>query len=181
MDALKITVNRAEYEELISAMEFTMDNIAEAEEILRPLQERLFSQFGKPGWWKDTERSKLQSPGEQGPFLKVRKIREGWPEAINRAIEAEKLLASHAPDGYNVSNLQYEKLREENDLQRQSIQDLSLQVATYQRVLNDIYPDIAGRVIQLQRAGEEKAVTEWKEIARKIYTVIKDKSGQSLS
>jgi len=39
-------------------------------------------------------------------------------------------------------------------------------------VLNDIYPMIAGRVIQLKDAGEEKAMQQWNEVAQNIYAVI---------
>lgn len=60
----------------------------------------------------------------------VTAARTGWPEAIQRAMKAE-------------------------------------------RVLNDIYPMIAGRVIQLQQAGEEKAAAEWNETAKAVYSVIK--------
>jgi len=55
--------------------------------------------------------------------------REGWPEAIERAIAAEELLVY-------------------------------------------VYPIVAGRVIQLQQAGEEKAAEQWNEVARKIYKAI---------
>ena len=35
-------------------------------------------------------------------------------EYIKRAIDAENLLASHAPEGHNVTNMQYQELRAEN-------------------------------------------------------------------
>lgn len=104
--------------------------------------------------------------------------RTGWPETIERAIEAEELLASHAPEGHNVTNQQYQKLREENaqlrelneklsddlvkiiekcapeheelqgykeenDLQRDSIQKLSAQVADLQKLNKQLLEYIA--------------------------------------
>jgi len=53
--------------------------------------------------------------------------REGWPEAINRAIKAETELAA---------------LREENDLQRQNIQDLTCQVAVYHEALEEVTEEL---------------------------------------
>src|SRR5665647_1559087 len=37
------------------------------------------------------------------------------PEAIERAITAEELLASHSPEGHNVTNQQYIELRGKNE------------------------------------------------------------------
>lgn len=38
--------------------------------------------------------------------------------------------------------------------------------------LNDIYPTLAGRVIQLQESGEEKAAAEWDAVCRKVLVVL---------
>ena len=76
---------------------------------------------------------------------------------INRAIEAEEKAAY---------------LTEENDIQRQAIQNLSSQVVELRDVLNDIYPDIAGHVILLKYAGEEKAANDWNIVATKIFKAI---------
>lgn len=89
--------------------------------------------------------------------------REGWPEAINRAIKAETELAA---------------LREENDLQQQAMQSLSREMVALHRTLNDIYPLIAGRVIQLRDAGEEKAMEAWNQAAIQIVKVLEGKPEQ---
>lgn len=90
--------------------------------------------------------------------------REGWPEAIKRAIKAEETFTS---------------LREESDLQRQSIQSLSRQVVALHKTLDDIYPLIAGRVIQLRDAGEEKAMEAWNQAAIQVVKVLEGKPDQS--
>jgi len=168
--------------------------------------------------------------------------REGWPEAIERAIAAEeefknekKYCIEMSTEYLKIINKNNEKLhetenqlsalREANDLQRDSIQRLSAQVAglreslqewsdylestksftgdnfkpmrrrmkqalsspdpgaeirermaKLEAVLNDIYPAIAGRVIQLQKAGEEKAAAEWNEIAKQVFAALEEVS-----
>lgn len=95
------------------------------------------------------------------------------PEAITRAIMAEDKLAEVMNDKmWREYDQKCERLAEENDLQRQSIQNLSAQVAALREALNDVYPMIAGRVIQLIDAGEEWVAGQWNKEAKKILTVL---------
>ena len=71
--------------------------------------------------------------------------REGWPEAIERAIKAESKNTESYDLLYSVFDTTKEEaerlkddnaaLREANDLQRDSIQQLSAQVAAYRKVI----------------------------------------------
>ena len=122
--------------------------------------------------------------------------REGWPEAINRAIKLEETVQRYASAARVIAlylkefcdeTLPYSDmiaeasrkaetklgyLREENDLQRQAMQSLSREMVALHRTLNDIYPLIAGRVIQLRDAGEEKAMEAWNQAAIQIVKVL---------
>ena len=70
--------------------------------------------------------------------------------------------------------------REETALQRQSIQSLSGQVVALHKTLNDIYPLIAGRVIQLRDAGEEKAMEAWNQAAIQVVKVLEGVPEQNI-
>lgn len=59
-----------------------------------------------------------------------------------------------------------------NQLKKQ-IKLLESELEQTRAVINDIYPTLAGRVIQLQEAGEEKAVKEWDAVCRKVLAVLK--------
>lgn len=52
--------------------------------------------------------------------------------------------------------------------QQDEIVALTARAEAAERLLDDIYPTISGRVIQLQAAGEEKAAAQWNEIAKRI-------------
>ncbi len=51
----------------------------------------------------------------------------------------------------------------------QRVIELEADNAKLREAANDIYPMVAGRVIQLQMAGEEKAAAEWNAVAKKLY------------
>lgn len=72
------------------------------------------------------------------------------PEAISRALAAE----------HKVENLRVDC----NNFEQEN--------AALREALIYIYPLIAGRAIQLQQSGEEKAAGEWNEVAKMIYKAI---------
>lgn len=45
---------------------------------------------------------------------------------------------------------------------------LLVEVKRLQKVLDEIYPHLAGRAIQLEQAGEEKAAASWAAVCRKV-------------
>ncbi len=48
---INITIDQAEYDEIMSALEFSMAQIMDTREILQPIRDRLISEYGKPSWW----------------------------------------------------------------------------------------------------------------------------------
>ena len=146
-------------------------------------------------------------------------------EKLTNDLQIMTTCRDHWKNSYEERNADNAALREANDLQRDSIQRLSAQVAglreslqewsdylestksftgdnfkpmrrrmkqalsspdpgaeirermaKLEAVLNDIYPAIAGRVIQLQKAGEEKAAAEWNEIAKQVFAALEEVS-----
>jgi hypothetical protein len=62
-------------------------------------------------------------------------------------------------------------LHKENNAHQQYIQDLLTERVTYRE--DDIYPLLAGRVIELQTAGEFKEAKHWNEAALQVLTMLK--------
>ena len=50
---INITINQEEYDEIMSAIEFSMAQINDTREILEPVRDRLVSAYGKPSWWEE--------------------------------------------------------------------------------------------------------------------------------
>lgn len=106
---------------------------------------------------------------------KVKDIVEHW---VRRAILAEDCMERRQDACWDwigkcdEANSKLAALTEENDIQRASIHNLRAQVVGLREVLNDIYPDIAGHVILLKYAGEEKAANDWNIVATKILKAI---------
>jgi hypothetical protein len=108
----------------------------------------------------------------------ITKLMELAEEAIERAILAEdcmerrQVACGEWMNKFDKANSELAALREENDLQQQAMQSLSRKMVALHRTLDDIYPLIAGRVIQLRDAGEEKAMEAWNQAARQIVKVL---------
>lgn len=58
---------------------------------------------------------------------------------MQRAIEAERKLADHGPEGHNVTNLQYQKLREQNKQLRDALEKIA-DVGVHFR--NELYGEV---------------------------------------
>ena len=50
---ITITISQVEYDEIMSAIEFSMARIVGTKEILEPVRDRLYAEYGKPSWWKE--------------------------------------------------------------------------------------------------------------------------------
>lgn len=50
---INITINQEEYDEIMSAIEFTMAHIMDTREILEPIRNQLIANNGKPSWWEE--------------------------------------------------------------------------------------------------------------------------------
>lgn len=56
------------------------------------------------------------------------------------------------------------------------VNDMWKELERLRKAISDAYPTIAGRVIQLQQAGESEAVKTWNEIAKTMHAAIEQKS-----
>jgi hypothetical protein len=49
---ISITLSQLEYDEIMSAIEYAMAYVSDVKEILQPVRDQLYSEYGKPSWWR---------------------------------------------------------------------------------------------------------------------------------
>lgn len=81
----------------------------------------------------------------------------------------DHLVGAHSSAPRAVSLV--EAMRQER---REAFKAYAGEISRLQGVLNDLYPVLASRVIQLKEAGEEKAVARWNGYCKQVLAVLKE-------